>query len=191
MVAGGLGLMLLGILVQILIPLSRNTGRAATRAELLSSAVSCLSHLEQDIKMTVMQGFYQSSGAQVNLTSFQPVGDPLPTGLQAWANEVHVFRWQKDQGLLFYDVCLLGATYNTSLVKEMSPSILLTLVNARSGTRQLARCVNDLVIQTSAAGSPLHVEISLKTDSAPPEAVSLKRDILIGAASSRPSEFPK
>jgi type II secretory pathway pseudopilin PulG len=93
LVAGTLGLLLLGLLTSLLVPGLRSTTRGTVQAELAQQGMVVTSCLAADLQSTAVSGVATDAAAGYARLSAHPVVGLLGSGNLEWARRLVVYSW--------------------------------------------------------------------------------------------------
>ncbi|MBI3929334.1 MAG: type II secretion system protein [Armatimonadetes bacterium] len=143
LIACTLLILVLGTVVQILVPAFRVSARTSSRSDLQRSALMSLNRLRADLENSIAPGVVvHAPDAGELLVSIHPVEWIQPDGLLRWQERLILYQWR--DGVLRRNV--YGPAAATAPLRPSADEIR-TLLEASNQTVLLARDVRELSVQ--------------------------------------------
>ena len=174
LVVAALSLLLLGLVVRLLWPVSRASARASAKIELQQSAHRVANSLARTAAGCNAGGasLLASTGESPAGAGFQQIDGLTSSGFQIWSDEFILYFWYPDSRLLYHqnwppEPPDLGFSPIASRPSPLTPAQLRSIATEPNNTqRLLAQNVDSLSLRFSATGN-LEFHLELSTQYAP------------------------
>lgn len=169
LIAGGIVLLLLGVLIQTLLPALRYSAEGTVRVELQQSGYLALRQITDDLQKTTAAGvsFQATPVAALAINSIDSIDG---TGKRVWSDQVHLYGLDSPSRKLLLEPHTVTQT-SLALPSLLSTSDITTLMSGTSGReRTLASNVENFEVTpylsatATLPAQPMSVRIRLGKD---------------------------
>ncbi len=169
LIAGGLALLLMGVLIQSLIPAMRYSAEGAVRVELQQAGILALQRMTSDLQKTTAAGVSLKTGP-VDAMAVNTIQTVDSGGVRVWSDEINVYSYDPTRKRI--EVETQKVTTPTTAFPNILTSVQIqSIASSQSGReRLLALNVDEFVISPAASATttlsaqPLSITLKMGKD---------------------------
>jgi hypothetical protein len=173
LIAGGLGVLLLGLIYAFLTHTMRITGRGALRTDMQQAAMRTMNSISRDLELSATSGVTIAGGGTAGrpvLMGIVPIKNVLDDGTQQWDNRLIVYSWDSPGSSVIKKVWKTGDPPTLAVPLSLNglmplrvPDATLSSIAAepRLQGQILAQGVTSLVITHKGIGSAMEPPVTV------------------------------